>query len=191
MFCTVDKLDKGVVFLLFRRQSLPLPQLVPPLNNQTPLERTEKVREKIKEPRESREKNNIRPKEQRDKEKVLKTKEKEEKKEKKASPPPPPQKPEKRAAVTERGKMKEEKRGGGQEKKTERSVKPQLPKVKAEPPPKKRRMWLKEVPSSSDSSASEDDSEYTLNVYAYICDKLTEIILNKKCKCFHLSLRYL
>uniref|UniRef100_A0A671KK00 Proline-rich protein 12-like n=1 Tax=Sinocyclocheilus anshuiensis TaxID=1608454 RepID=A0A671KK00_9TELE len=146
-----------------RRQSQPLPKLAPPPNNQTPLERTEKDREKIKEPRESREKNNVRPKEQRDREKVLKTKEKEEKKEKekKASPPPPPpQKPEKRAAVTERGKVKEEKRSGGQEKKTERSAKPQPPKVKAEPPPKKRRMWLKEVPSSSDSdsSASEDET---------------------------------
>lgn len=150
-----------------RRQSQPLPKLAPPPNNQTPLERTEKDREKIKEPRESREKNNIRPKEQRDKEKVLKTKEKEEKKEKekekKASPPPPPpQKLEKRAAVTERGKVKEEKRGGGQEKKTERSAKPQPPKVKAEPPPKKRRKWLKEVPSSSDSDSSASEDEISI-----------------------------
>lgn len=155
-------------FLLFRRQSQPVPKLAPPPNNQTPLERAEKDREKIKEPRESREKNNIRPKELRDREKLLKTREekKEREKEKKASPPPP-SKPEKRAALTERGKGKEEKRSAGQERKTERSAKPQP----AKPPPKKRRKWLKEVPSSSesDSSASEDESEYTCVWNALMC----------------------
>ncbi|XP_055032507.2 proline-rich protein 12 isoform X3 [Misgurnus anguillicaudatus] len=138
-----------------RRQSQPVLNVAPPPNNQTPLEGVEKDRERVMVPRESREKNNIRKKEQQ--EKQLIARDKEEKNEKRAIPPLP-QTAEKQAAVTDRRKVKKERNCGLE--KTEHSFKSQPPKAK--PPPKKRRKWLKDIPSSSESESSASEDEISI-----------------------------